>query len=101
MKPLAEKKDGFFKVLIRKLLPNIRAKFLTASAHSVLIQQYSPRLHIIVNDLKCVQEAHTFSFGCNIQLICQSSNSSDYNVLELVIFVSVQVLKQNTVQKIF
>jgi hypothetical protein len=72
--------------MIEKVLPAIRAKWPRDDVNKpIYIQQDNTPYHIEVHDLLFCEA--TQQYGFDIRLICQSINSSDFNILDLVFFL--------------
>jgi hypothetical protein len=87
--------------MIEKVLPAIRAKWPRDDVNKpIYIQQDNTPYHIEVHDLLFCEA--TQQYGFDIHLICQSINSSDFNILDLVFFCAIQSIqnkeKAKTVQ---
>lgn len=86
------------KFLIEKVVPAIKAKWPTDTAHGpIYIQQDNARSHIDKNDVEFCQVAKEDGF--DIRLMCQPANSPDMNVLDLGFFNAIQSLQHKEAPK--
>ncbi|KAL6838300.1 hypothetical protein ACP4OV_031899 [Aristida adscensionis] len=99
MKPiLSITKEVMRSFIIEKVLPAIRAKWPCQDiGKPIFIQQDNARPHVEPNDPLFCEAAQQEGF--NIQLICQPSNSPDFNILDLGFFAGIQAIQYKKAAK--
>ncbi|KAL6853657.1 hypothetical protein ACP4OV_019686 [Aristida adscensionis] len=99
MKPiLSITKEVMRSFVIEKVLPAIRAKWPCQDiGKPIFIQQDNARPHVEPNDPLFCEAAQQEGF--NIQLICQPSNSPDFNILDLGFFAGIQAIQYKKAAK--
>ena len=93
MKPIDPvKKEVVRDFIIEKVLPAIRAKWPPEDAHKpIFIQQDNARPHLAPNDKMFCEAAKQDGF--DMRLVCHPANLSDFNVLDLGFFNSIQSIQ--------
>ncbi|KAL6563295.1 hypothetical protein OROHE_005882 [Orobanche hederae] len=92
LKPiLSVTRDVVKEMMIKQVLPAIKAKCPPTSPKRIIIQQDNAKPHLHVNDLDFIAAAT--QDGWDIQLRCQPPNSPDLNVLDLGFFRAIDSLK--------
>ncbi|XP_074318911.1 uncharacterized protein LOC141655747 [Silene latifolia] len=81
-------------MIIRIVVPAIKAKWPENESKHIIIQQDNARPHIKNSDPDFTAAAN--QDGWNIELSCQPPNSPDLNVLDLGFFRAIQSLQQRT-----
>ncbi|XP_074297784.1 uncharacterized protein LOC141628557 [Silene latifolia] len=81
-------------MIIRVVVPAIKAKWPENKSKYIIIQQDNARSHIKNSDPEFIAAAN--QDGWNIELSCQAPNSPDLNVLDLGFFRAIQSLQQRT-----
>jgi hypothetical protein len=100
MKPITSiTRDVIRDFMINQVLPAIRAKWLREDVGKpIFIQQDNAPFHLKFDDLDFYEAAKQERF--NICLICQPSNSLDFNILDLGFFRSIQAIQYKKNAKI-
>ncbi|XP_021854228.1 uncharacterized protein [Spinacia oleracea] len=84
-------KEVMRRKIIDELLPAIRRRWPWFASKDIWIQQDNARPHINPNDAEFLDVATQEGF--NIQLICQTPQSPEFNVLDLGFFRAIQSLQ--------
>ncbi|XP_010667495.2 uncharacterized protein LOC104884520 [Beta vulgaris subsp. vulgaris] len=84
-------KETIREMIINKLLPAIRAKWLENGCKQIWIQQDNARPHIQPNDAEFLEASRQGGFEINI--ICLPAQSPDLNVLDLGFFKAIQSIQ--------
>eukprot|EP00171_Calliarthron_tuberculosum_P004483 IDg4483t1 len=95
MKPTNVTRDIYRSFLVEKVLLAIREKWPSSKCQTIGVQQDNARPHVSVRDDAIVDAGKVDSW--NIRLKCQTANSPDLNVLDLVFYNSIQSLQHETV----
>jgi hypothetical protein len=99
MKPISSiTKDTIRQFMLEKVLPAIREKWPHEDADKpIYIQKDNTKPHLSPNDRQFCEAARQDGF--DMRLVCQPSNSPDFNVLDLGFSNSIQSIQYKTSAK--